>query len=660
MNLFMYAPKADAKHRANWRILYSDFEANELRLMILEAKAHGIDFCYSLSPGLDIVYSDTQELNLLLKKYDQILGLGCETFAILFDDIEPNITNDEDMDVFKNYAQAQVHVTNAVYEHLRRPKFLFCPTEYCESRASPSVANSTYLNTIGVGLNSSIDIMWSGSRVIPKYITEESIDALTKVIRRRPLIWENLHANDYDRRRVFLGPYSGRSTKLISKIRGILTNPNCEYEANYIAIHTLAQWSRCTEDLAQLNQPRFNDSSPLDKKGDRIVSSEISLSESKNCIYDPKRALIIAIQDWLPTLLEERSLPPGLDLSTQISQDHRCDEVASSQLAQVVMSNKQEVFDGVGEGNHVDMVHEDISPQLTSIASTSNKNEMDTTESPIRHSNNDNNSCDSCTMQEDLVENEAPAVELATETKSDSSNLSRIVCSASSSLEVDRTLNQNESKSNPNDFKPACISLEDLSLLVDLYYLPFEHGPIGVNLLSDIKWLRDHSDILTAKNLQDQKYSSNHQFEPMQTPNQNDNYCRETQTNENDHDHDSEQQSRELDSRIIACWIEKAEKLNELCVRINRLVNTLIYDCPNKLFSRELYPYLSEMRDAMTLIMDYLKFLRFKTSSSDRFYYSNANPNKAAKSQQVNIPICDDEPWAHRGGLIGDVQRLLS
>lgn len=27
-----------------------------------------------------------------------------------------------------------------------------------------------------------------------------------------------------------------------------MTNPNCEYGANFVAIHTLAQWSRCTLD----------------------------------------------------------------------------------------------------------------------------------------------------------------------------------------------------------------------------------------------------------------------------------------------------------------------------------------------------------------------------------------------------------------------------
>lgn len=33
-----------------------------------------------------------------------------------------------------------------------------------------------------------------------------------------------------------------RPTALHRYIRGVLTNPNCEYEANYVAIRTLAMW----------------------------------------------------------------------------------------------------------------------------------------------------------------------------------------------------------------------------------------------------------------------------------------------------------------------------------------------------------------------------------------------------------------------------------
>lgn len=43
---------------------------------------------------------------------------------------------------------------------------------------------------------------------------------------------------------MFLGPYDGRSPEIIPYLRGVLTNPNCEFEANYIPLHTLAQWSK--------------------------------------------------------------------------------------------------------------------------------------------------------------------------------------------------------------------------------------------------------------------------------------------------------------------------------------------------------------------------------------------------------------------------------
>lgn len=84
--------------------------------------------------------------------------------------------------------------------------------------------------------------------MVTKDVTIESIEEVTEVLKRPPVIWDNIHANDYDQKRVFLGPYAGRSPQLISRLRGVLTNPNCEYEANFIAIHTLAQWSKCSMD----------------------------------------------------------------------------------------------------------------------------------------------------------------------------------------------------------------------------------------------------------------------------------------------------------------------------------------------------------------------------------------------------------------------------
>jgi protein O-GlcNAcase/histone acetyltransferase len=110
------------------------------------------------------------------------------------------------------------------------------------------VRNSEYLITIGSQLAPEIQIMWTGDKVISKVISKESLEDITEVLRRPCVIWDNEHANDYDQKRIYLGPYSGRSPEIKAKLAGVMTNPNCEYGANFVAIHTLTQWSKCSVD----------------------------------------------------------------------------------------------------------------------------------------------------------------------------------------------------------------------------------------------------------------------------------------------------------------------------------------------------------------------------------------------------------------------------
>lgn len=198
----------------------------------------------------------------------------------------------------------------------------------------PNVASSEYLNTLGSKLAQEIDIMWTGPKVISRLLTVESIEEITEVLRRPPVIWDNLHANDYDQKRVFLGPYAGRSPDLIPKLRGVLTNPNCEYGANFIAIHTLAQWSRCNVDgkrdlslseyLVVSNYKMhlfFNyiifililvdDTVSADIKletetEDGALGEDVPSTMSPN-IYHPRHALKNAINDWLVEFNKKRN-----------------------------------------------------------------------------------------------------------------------------------------------------------------------------------------------------------------------------------------------------------------------------------------------------------------------------------------------------------------
>ena len=251
LNTYVYAPKDDYKHRAYWREMYNAEEIRRISSLIKAARENDVVFFYAISPGLDISFSNEADVEALKNKLQQVKDCGCEAFSLLFDDIDPQLSM-ADLQKYASSAHAQAAITNIMHEHLNRPKFLFCPTEYCATRTLPTVKTSPYMNTIGQELHPSVQVMWTGYQVISAVITVESIKEVAQVLRRRPVIWDNIHANDYDQKRVFLGPFDGRAPELRPYLSGVLTNPNCEFECNWVAIHTLAQWNKCAVSLSPI------------------------------------------------------------------------------------------------------------------------------------------------------------------------------------------------------------------------------------------------------------------------------------------------------------------------------------------------------------------------------------------------------------------------
>ena len=72
--------------------MYSVEEAEQLSNLIKAAKENDVMFYYAISPGLDMVYSSSKEVNFLKRKLEQVAEFGCDAFAILFDDIEPELS----------------------------------------------------------------------------------------------------------------------------------------------------------------------------------------------------------------------------------------------------------------------------------------------------------------------------------------------------------------------------------------------------------------------------------------------------------------------------------------------------------------------------------------------------------------------------------------
>jgi protein O-GlcNAcase/histone acetyltransferase len=200
-----------------------------------------------LSPGLDIRFADPSELQAIKHRFEQLINVGAEHFALLFDDL-PGEINADDQLAYESVAAAQSAVTNGIFGWVRDKvpvsRLLFCPTPYCDRMDRWQLGGAEYLETIGRLLAPAIDILWTGPEIISREIPVDSIRDLSARIGRPPVIWDNLHANDYDLRRLYCGPYSGRPPELLQYVRGILSNPNNESPINYVPLRTLAHYLR--------------------------------------------------------------------------------------------------------------------------------------------------------------------------------------------------------------------------------------------------------------------------------------------------------------------------------------------------------------------------------------------------------------------------------
>ena len=309
MNTYMYAPKDDLYHRSHWREIYPDNILNELKELIQACHKKELKFIYSIAPGLDITYSSEDEWSLLIDKIEQIQQIGCMHFAILFDDI-PSKLSKKDEPVYTSFAEAQAVITNRLFEYFSDSKLLFCPTVYCVQMADNDVPGNPYLNELGEKLHPEIGFFWTGPEVVSKDISVESIQELRSVIKRKPILWDNLHANDYDIRQIFFGPYLGRPLELKNELGGILSNPNCQFWANYNPLQTLSQYQIAETDW----DPRqaYKDSSIewIQYFGNGDISNE-EIQLLGDCFYAPGRMgdmgiqIVVSIQFIMNHPLEE-------------------------------------------------------------------------------------------------------------------------------------------------------------------------------------------------------------------------------------------------------------------------------------------------------------------------------------------------------------------
>jgi hyaluronoglucosaminidase len=281
-NVYMYAPKDDPYHRAKWRERYPTSLEEKIRELIYACNLYSVNFVFTVSPGLSIKYSDPKEIELLLGKLNFAIELGCRWIGVMLDDIDKQLTFQEDKKKFDTLAAAHVYLLNTLLQEIRNKRgdirIVFCPTYYANEYLGKKARKNEYLSEIGASMDRSIDILWTGRNVVSCQVTEQDVSDFESVIRRKPFFWDNYPVNDYFRAeagsklglRLNLGPFAGRSLESLERLAGYVSNPMNECEASKISLLTLKD---------MLDKPEeYSPSASLDK----AISIMFSPSEAND------------------------------------------------------------------------------------------------------------------------------------------------------------------------------------------------------------------------------------------------------------------------------------------------------------------------------------------------------------------------------------------
>ncbi|MFB9472678.1 beta-N-acetylglucosaminidase domain-containing protein [Nonomuraea salmonea] len=247
LNSYVYAPKDDPFHRERWREPYPEEELARLGELVAEAAAQHVRFVFALSPGLSMVYSDPAERAALRAKAEQVWEIGVREYALLFDDIPPELGHEPDKAVFGTAegvsASAHAAVCRDFAEHFLAPHgadrpLTMVPTDYA------GTARSAYRDRLAAELPADVLVWWTGSDIVVGAISADDMRAAAASYGHQVALWDNFPVNDFDFARVFLGPLVGRSTELDGvPLEGITANPMVEAAASRIALTTVADYA---------------------------------------------------------------------------------------------------------------------------------------------------------------------------------------------------------------------------------------------------------------------------------------------------------------------------------------------------------------------------------------------------------------------------------
>lgn len=166
---------------------------------------------------------------------------------------------------------------------------------------------------------------------------------------------------------------------------------------------------------------------------------------------------------------------------------------------------------------------------------------------------------------------------------------------------------------------PDCFSREELGLLVDFFYTPFDHGLTSTQLLQDLHFLKTNAGVVIKG-----------------------------------------QGKTNLDE--VTAWVEAADKFLAVVHKVDRMIR-LLHLIPNAAVVHEFFSYLWDLQGLIQLCACYVQWLKLgqiKDSAIAKLSEPSPNsPTWCSKGYKELFHSGDQEPWVFRGGVQGEIQRLL-
>lgn len=236
MNTYIYAPKEDPYHRENWRDPYPADQMEKMRALIQEATRNKVDFVFALSPGNSINLTSEADFQALVQKCQTMYDEGVRHFAIFFDDIankdgegQAKLLNRFNAEFIKTRDEACTLVT--------------VPTEYDSNAMSLGDSLKEYTAAFSATLDKDIEVLWTGSSVVPDSIKASDADFITNIYGDRAGIWWNYPTNDYQLNKLAMGPIYGIDKQVLDTIDYFVMNPMGRASLSRITLATGADFS---------------------------------------------------------------------------------------------------------------------------------------------------------------------------------------------------------------------------------------------------------------------------------------------------------------------------------------------------------------------------------------------------------------------------------